>query len=280
MLGTLAHLVEFADSPLLRRSGIDFGASVCVCESYYTYPFSYCKVPNTHACHPHPRNTTGLSYFRLSRRHGLLAGLGRVVKALLGLSNVCSTPDNAAYDMTVHAALRINKVKKPERLFVCVCVRASMHGRVFVWKQIFLETQIRMDCRSQTLPKQPTTTTTQVTTTYPGLFYFSFVGTCPRHRSPPAQGPQQGQGCSDSRSPFTPPTTATGEDQPQSQWLTALVKGLAYRLMAWHVSGVKFEVGVLIMTYRKGERYYMYRVLPRLGSLTLTLSHCPAQSRT
>lgn len=53
----------------------------------------------------------GLSYFRLSRRHGLLPGLARVAKALLGLSNVCSTPDNAAYDMTVHAALRINMAR-------------------------------------------------------------------------------------------------------------------------------------------------------------------------
>lgn len=57
-----------------------------------------------------PHTRPGLSYFHLSRRFGLFSGLAKVVKALLGLSNVCTTPDNAAYDMTVHAALRINKV--------------------------------------------------------------------------------------------------------------------------------------------------------------------------
>lgn len=190
---------------------------------------------------PHLRNTTGLSYFRLSRRHGLLAGLSRVVKALLGLSNVCSTPDNAAYDMTVHAALRINKVRTTH---VPVCVVCVCGGGGGVSSFGRLDTQYA----SSAVHSLKTTTqllhTTQVTTTYPGLFYFSFVGTCPRHRSPPAQGAQQGPGCSDSSSsPFTPPTTTIDEEQPQSQWLTALVKGLAYRLMAWHVSGVKFEVG-------------------------------------
>lgn len=217
---------------------------------------------------------TGLSYFRLSRRHGLLAGLGRVVKALLGLSNVCSTPDNAAYDMTVHAALRINKVR---RMCLCALYVCVWGGRVFFW-----EARHTIRIVGRPLPKTTThTTTTQVTTTYPGLFYFSFVGTCPRHRSPPAQGAQQGQECSDSSSPFTPPTTTTDEEQPQSQWLIALVKGLAYRLMAWHVSGVKFEVGFFFSSvYGKGcfvMTMYDAPGLPFLASMGLAPSpHHPS----
>lgn len=128
-----------------------------------------------------------------------------------------------------------------------------------------------------------------MTTTYPGLFYFSFVGTCARHRAPaqpeeegqghrcvyrficmylhviacqrfilsrlptpPATHPKLSSGDSSTSSTFTPPATAADEGQPQSQWLTALVKSFAYRLMAWHVRGVKFEViGLMGCVWRR-----------------------------
>lgn len=56
-----------------------------------------------------------------------------IKKKVLGLSNVCTTPDNAAYDMTVHAALRINKVGLSfeeggrVRVSMCLCI--------YVWDQ-------------------------------------------------------------------------------------------------------------------------------------------------
>ncbi len=88
--------------------------------------------PHTH--HNHDTSTplvslihSGLGYFRLSRRHGFWPGLARVGKALLGLSNVCTTPDNAAYDMTVHAALKINKARRVESSHTLPA--ACMHGR-------------------------------------------------------------------------------------------------------------------------------------------------------
>ena len=71
----------------------------------------------------------------------------------------------------------------------------------------------------------------------------------------PATHPQPSSGESSSSSssrPFTPPATAADEGQPQSQWLTALVKSFAYRLMAWHVRGVKFEViGLMVCVWRR-----------------------------
>jgi len=76
---------------------------------------------------------SGLRYFRLSRRHGFWPGLARVGKALLGLSNVCTTPDNAAYDMTVHAALKINKARRVESSQVALCrLHACMAGTLSV----------------------------------------------------------------------------------------------------------------------------------------------------
>lgn len=178
-----------------------------------------------------PHTRPGLSYFHLSRRFGLFSGLAKVVKALLGLSNVCTTPDNAAYDMTVHAALRINKV-----------------GGVWGWKRKdrFRLSQIHQTQSTHSPTPSPNHHHDQVTTTYPGLFYFSFVGTCARHRSssPAAEEEKEGGNGDSSNSGSSPLSTPSiDREQPQSQRLTALVKFLAYRLMAWHVRGVKFESG-------------------------------------
>ncbi len=89
-----------------------------------------------------------------------------------------------------------------------------------------------------------------MTTTYPGLFYFSFVGTCARHRKHNAATTttkgekEEEENAAAAASPLSSTSLSSGvgdaQPQPQSQWLTALVKGLAYRLMAWHVRGVKF----------------------------------------
>jgi hypothetical protein len=116
--------------------------------------------------------------------------------------------DNAAYDMTVHAAIRYN----------------------------------------------------QVTTTYPGVFYFSFVGTCARHRTPPEE---EIRGlcvcvcvcicvclCFSSLythpHPHTPTPTATA---------TRLIKYLLYSLMGWHVRGVNFrEHGIFDQVKNPGKR--------------------------
>lgn len=77
LLGTFAHLVEYMDMDALRKLGIDFG----------------------------------LQYWKLSwRRGGIVPGFFRVLKAALGLSDVTTTPDNAAYEMTLHAAEHYNKV--------------------------------------------------------------------------------------------------------------------------------------------------------------------------
>jgi hypothetical protein len=52
----------------------------------------------------------GLEYWNFSWRKGVLTGLRRVGEMMLGLSKLSTSPDNAAYDMTVHAARHYNEV--------------------------------------------------------------------------------------------------------------------------------------------------------------------------
>ncbi len=159
MLGTMAHIVEFLDLPALRRTGLDFA----------------------------------LGYWQLSWRYGVWKGLGRIAKAVLGLSNICTTADNAAYDMTVHAAINYN----------------------------------------------------EMTTTYPGIFYFSFVGTCARHRSPPSSPTnkqhQESQQKLKKKHLSHHHLEAEKDAEEPDQRTTRTVKYLAYKLMGWHVRSVNFR---------------------------------------
>jgi len=98
------------------------------------------------------------------------------------LSNICTTADNAAYDMTVHAAMNYN----------------------------------------------------EITTTYPGTFYFSFVGTRARHRSSRRKGGKErreGQGEEEEEE----------EEEGRGWGMTRMVKQLAYTLMGWHVQSVNYR---------------------------------------
>lgn len=79
VLTLLAHVVEFADLPWLRKYGLDFG----------------------------------LAYWRWSRKEGMGRGLMRVIEAGLGSSRLGTSHDNAAHDMTVHAAHHYNTVRCP-----------------------------------------------------------------------------------------------------------------------------------------------------------------------
>jgi len=78
LLGTVAHVAEYLDIDFLRRIGLDFGLQ------YWGYSW---------------------------RVAGVFPGLLRVIKACLGLSDMITTPDNAAYEMTLHAAEYYNQVR-------------------------------------------------------------------------------------------------------------------------------------------------------------------------
>jgi len=78
----------------------------------------------------------------------------------------------------------------------------------------------------------------EITTTYPGTFYFSFVGTCARHRSRRRgrKGGKEGSAGAEAEK-----EEEEEEEEEGGLGMTRVIKYVAYTLMGWHVRSVNFR---------------------------------------